>query len=507
MQSFFIVPVVVPRIRHHDKANRPSPRRKDMGQEEVVSNPKASLRVAGITLLIFSIMLWLYRHNLNPVNYLFFAMLLLRFAGHGLSKTSLFLKEGLDTNRRIFARWGKIYSSIMALILVVLVLSATVYLQFSPQVGGNPGHYDSEHYHDGAFHNLEQPEDLEPSFFGTLIQYFIDDGSREPGSVLPTVAFSPLDLSEDEVGITWFGHSSLLIQTTNISLLFDPVFGDDNTDPLFIGPSPFAYEHTYELEDLPEIDVVLISHDHYDHLDMDAIKHLSDSLYLVPLGVEAHLVEWGIPSSQIQTFDWYQEAVITEDLNVVFTPSQHFSGRGLQQDNTLWGAWAVYLNEHALYFSGDGGYSEEFVNIGQQYGPFDIAFIEAGQYNEAWADVHMFPDETVQAAIDLNATTLLPIHNTKFVLALHGWDEPLEEVTLEGQRRNQSVTTPMIGESFVLGGFMPEEPWWRGVTVYEPPILKQNPFVGAAMYASMLLAIMMIRHRSPAVVIVMDSPK
>jgi L-ascorbate metabolism protein UlaG (beta-lactamase superfamily) len=180
-------------------------------------------------------------------------------------------------------------------------------------------------------------------------------------------------------------------------------------------------------------------------------------------------------------------------MRVVFTPSQHFSGRGMNQDNTLWGSWAVYLNEHALYFSGDGGYSSEFSEIGDKYGPFDIAFIEAGQYDEAWADVHMFPEQTVQAALDLKVNTLLPIHNTKFVLALHGWDEPLEDVTMEGQRRNVNVTTPMLGVTFLLNENMPSDTWWRNVSIYEPPMLKTNSLVGAMMYTSMLASAIMIR--------------
>ena len=451
------------------------------------------MRFGGMLLLVASFMLWLYRHDLHPVNYIIMVLLMFRAVEYAVSKTSLFVKKDDDLESPSIARRAKIYSSVVALLLTIVLVSAIMFLQFSQQVGGEPGSFDSENYYDGAFHNLEESDTGTGSFLETSLEYLTDDGSRYPSSVLPSIEFAPMNLTEGQLSITWFGHSSILVQTENVSLLFDPVFGEDNTDPLFFGPSPFEYEHTYELEDLPPIDYVFISHDHYDHLDMDAVKYLSSSQYIVPLGVKAHAVEWGIPSSNVHEFDWYEEANMSEEMSVVFTPSQHFSGRGISQDNTLWGSWAVYLNEHALYFSGDGGYSSEFSEIGEKYGPFDIAFIEAGQYDEAWADVHMFPEQTVQAALDLRAKSLLPIHNTKFVLALHGWDEPLEDVTMEGQRRNVNVTTPMLGETFLLDENMPQDTWWRNVSIYEPPMLKTSSFVGVVMYASMFISAIMIR--------------
>ena len=453
----------------------------------------SKIRIGGTVLFIASFMLWLYRHDLHPVNYIIVVLIIFRAVEYAVSKTSLFVKKIDDLESPSIARRAKIYSSVVALLLTAILVSSIIFLQFSQQVGGKPGPYDSENYYDGAFHNIEKSGTDSGLFLKTTLEYLTDDGSRYPSSVLPSFEYAPLNLTEGQLSITWFGHSSILIQTENATLLFDPVFGEDNTDPLFFGPSPFEYEHNYELQDLPHIDYVFISHDHYDHLDMDAVKYLSSSEYIVPLGVKAHLLEWGIPSSNVQEFDWYEEANMSDEMRVVFTPSQHFSGRGMNQDNTLWGSWAVYLNEHALYFSGDGGYSSEFSEIGDKYGPFDIAFIEAGQYDEAWADVHMFPEQTVQAALDLKANTLLPIHNTKFVLALHGWDEPLEDVTMEGQRRNVNVTTPMLGVTFLLNENMPSDTWWRNVSIYEPPMLKTNSLVGAMMYTSMLASAIMIR--------------
>jgi len=264
-------------------------------------------------------------------------------------------------------------------------------------------------------------------------------------------------------------------------------------DPLFLGPSPFPFEHNYVLEDLPPIDYVLISHDHYDHLDMGTISYLKDSKFYVPLGVKSHLLQWDVQGENIQEFDWYDEANITEQLDIAFTPAQHFSGRGvLNGDSTLWGSWVINHNNKSIYFSGDSGYSVDFLEIGNRYGPFDIAILESGQYNEAWKEIHMFPAEAIQAGIDLNASTILPIHNSKFELALHSWDEPLERVAEEGEKRNVSVAKPMIGETFVLGESIPNDPWWRNVSDGSPSFLKTNSIVGGVTIAFAVLGLFMI---------------
>lgn len=436
------------------------------------------IRNGGRILVFVSILLWLYQNNFQPVNYLIALVVIIRIFILILSKTALFTKKEFDREKPSFIRKVKLFSTLLAFSVVFILLSASLYLNFSDQVGGDPGSYDSLHYKDDKFHNLETTSVGSGSFFETLAKYMVEDGTRSPNIPLPTQEFREISLEYEEISITWFGHSSILIHSNNVSILTDPVFGIDNIDPLFLGPSPFVYENTYEIEDLPPIDYVFISHDHYDHLDMDSVKALQHSTFFVPLGVKSHLVAWDVSESNIQEFDWYEEANVSDILNIAFTPSQHFSGRGISGDNTLWGSWVINLHGQAIFFSGDSGYSEEFVTIGEKYGPFDIAFLEAGQYNEAWAKIHMFPKESIQAAIDLNASTMLPIHNAKYVLSLHPWNEPLEEVTLEGQRVNQSVSTPMIGESFVLGQSKPQTYWWRDVNQASPPFLKDNYLVG-----------------------------
>ena len=442
----------------------------------------------GVTLLLL-----LYRWNLQPVNMILIVVFVFWGSIRLLSTTNLFSSNIEITRKSSTIRSAKITGFLLAVILTFLVISSLIFLNVSPQPGGDPIMFDSPNFEDGAFQNLEEFDDGNTSWWGTLGEFMVSDSKRAPTTVLPTMEYQSIELNDGEISITWFGHSTILIETTNVTIITDPLFGEDNTDPLFFGPSPFPYEHPYSLSELPQIDHVFISHDHYDHLDMDTIKELSDSTFFVPLGVKSHLLRWGITDGQVSEFDWYEEANITDEFQVALTPAQHFSGRGLMNmDSTLWGSWVFELEDSTLYFSGDTGYMEEFKTIGERYGPFDIAFLESGQYDIAWKDVHMFPDEVVQAAIYLNAMSVLPIHNSKFELALHPWEEPLELVTSIGSSKNISVTTPMIGETFLLNQPHPDDEWWLNVSVGTPSFLKTNPLVGVALAPLNLVGIVWI---------------
>ena len=436
------------------------------------------IKSTGKVLLLLTVMLWFYRNNLQSLNFFIILILLIRGSINLICRTSAFTKKETDLSNPSFKRKAKIFSSMVVFFVIVILLSATAFLNFSPQVGGDPGSFDSPHYYDGKFNNLNETSVSTGSFFGTMLDYMVGDDDRNPSIIIPTKEYLNMSLDEPDVSVTWFGHSTILIQSHNTTILMDPVFGDEGLDPLIFGPSPFAYEHTYEIEDLPRVDYVFISHDHYDHLDMKTIKSLEGAQFFVPLGVKSHLTTWDIPSEDVQEFDWYDEHNISSEFFIALTPSQHFSGRGVSGDNTLWGSWVLDFNGHKIFFSGDGGYSDEYAEIGEKYGPFDIAIIEAGQYNEAWSSIHMFPEQSVQASIDLNASTILPIHNTKYVLSLHKWDAPLERVTAAGELLNQQVSTPYIGDTFVLGGENPDTRWWRDVEIPSPPWLKVSPFVG-----------------------------
>lgn len=436
------------------------------------------IKTTGKVLLLLTVMLWFYRNNLQSLNFFIILILLIRGSINLICRTSAFTKKETDLSNPSFKRKAKIFSSMVVFFVIIILLSATAFLNFSPQVGGDPGSFDSPHYYDGKFNNLNETSVSTGSFFGTMLDYMVGDDDRNPSIIIPTKEYLNMSLEEPDVSVTWFGHSTILIQSHNTTILMDPVFGDEGLDPLIFGPSPFAYEHTYEIEDLPRVDYVFISHDHYDHLDMKTIKSLEGAQFFVPLGVKSHLTTWDIPSEDVQEFDWYDEHNISSEFFIALTPSQHFSGRGVSGDNTLWGSWVLDFNGHKIFFSGDGGYSDEYAEIGEKYGPFDIAIIEAGQYNEAWSSIHMFPEQSVQASIDLNASTILPIHNTKYVLSLHKWDAPLERVTAAGELLNQQVSTPYIGDTFVLGGENPDTRWWRDVEIPSPPWLKVSPFVG-----------------------------
>jgi len=218
-----------------------------------------------------------------------------------------------------------------------------------------------------------------------------------------------------------------------------------------------------EIENLPQIDLVLLSHDHYDHLDHGSILKLikKTKLFFVPLGVGAHLKAWGVSSNQIKELNWWDEQHL-KGLQIIFTPSRHFSGRGItDRFSTLWGSWVIKSEKQRIYFSGDGGYGPHFKTIGQQHGPFDFAMIECGQYHKNWADIHMMPEESVQAGIDLNTKLAMPIHWGAFTLSLHSWIDPVERFLKEAKALKLPVITPQIGEIITVGNEHDQNNhWW-----------------------------------------------
>ena len=449
-----------------------------------------------IPLLCLGLGLVLYRNNLTSV--VVISLIIAGFWGliRILTKTKIFAKDENDITNPSFKRKTKLFSMVIVVLVTIIIITASIALNFAEDFGGDPQKYDSPNYKDDKFVNLQPTEmgsDENASFWETLGQYMKSDDYRSPNIKLPSEPFSLEDLEDGEVSITWLGHSTIFIRSNDVTLITDPVFGDHGAGPLSLGPRPFAYENTYSIEQLPEIDYVFISHDHYDHLDMKTAKYLKNSQFFVPLGVKSHLLVWGIDEDNIQEFDWYDEVEISSDLNAVMTPARHFSGRGIfNGDSTLWASWVLNLHDENIYFSGDTGYMEEFAEIGERYGPFDIAFLESGQYNIAWKEIHMMPDEVVKAGLDLKADVILPIHNSKYELALHRWDEPLEKVSTIGFENNLTVATPLIGQNFVLGDPVPMDAWWRNVSMGEQPFLKENSFVGVLLAPMNIIAILWV---------------
>lgn len=299
--------------------------------------------------------------------------------------------------------------------------------------------------------------------FSLLKEWFFSSNNREPSSKLPEVV---PDMQEfirpsTDLKVIWFGHSTILVNMGGRIILFDPVFsGAASPVSFFVQRFQPA---TLKLEDLPPVDFIVISHDHYDHLDMRTVRYFADkpTEFIVPLGVGSHLKKWGISEELITELDWWG---CTQKKSITFTatPAQHFSGRGLSQNKTLWASWVVRNANHSLFFSGDSGYAEHFKKIGEHFESFDLAFIETGQYNERWHEVHMLPHESVQAFYDLNAKSFFPIHWGMFNLALHEWDEPIKLTAQASKDKNFQLITPRLGQAVEISPLLQTLHWWTG---------------------------------------------
>ncbi|MCH1526786.1 MAG: MBL fold metallo-hydrolase [Candidatus Poseidoniaceae archaeon] len=467
------------------------------------SNPKSRFSnffkpgndLLGYTLFLTSMILWFEGNNLRSLTIFLAIIAFFWFVVNLLAKTKLFSKKETDLENPSTKRKLKTLSFILVILVALLVSTTTIVLNIAEDFGGEPVSHDSPNYNDGTFENSETTslQSGEVSSWDLLGEYMVSDNCRSPNEDLPSEKFELIDLENDEISVTWFGHSTILMRSNNVTIITDPVFSDAGAGPLSLGPSPFPYEHSYNLDDLPEIDYVFISHDHYDHLDMNTVKKLEDSMFFVPLGIKNHLLEWDIEDEHVQELDWYDEVNISQDLHAALTPARHFSGRGLTDSHsTLWGSWVFNLHDTSIYFSGDTGYTDEFTNISEKFGPFDIAFLDSGQYNIAWQQVHMLPEQVIQAGIDLNASLVLPIHISKYELALHHWYEPMELVSTLGAERNVSVATPILGSSFIIGDEIPNEAWWRGVSECTEPFLDEHPILEYTLIYTGLIGILWV---------------
>ena len=267
----------------------------------------------------------------------------------------------------------------------------------------------------------------------------------------------------DELTVTWFGHSSLMIQMHGMNILLDPVFSEMISPVSFAGSRRFSHPPV-GVADLPEIDLLLLTHDHYDHLDYKVIKEIDGKVkqYLVPLGVENHLERWGVATEKITNMAWWEEIDI-EGLTVGCTPAQHFSGRKLVDNMaTLWCSYVLKDQYHQVFESGDSGFNTHFERIHEKYGDFDYVFIECGQYDVQWPKVHMFPEQSVQAAKILGAKLVQPIHWGAIILSRHGWDDPIERFLLAAEAEGLTVLTPYIGQTVhPQRPALFQERWWR----------------------------------------------
>lgn len=357
---------------------------------------------------------------------------------------------------------------IILVLLVVLALGGYLFMQ-QPQFGQNPSgkHLErikkSTHYQEGGFKNQNfTPELAEGINYWDLLKAYIPKvENKEPNKPLPSIKTDLKNIQSDKPVVVWFGHSSYFLRIDSKNILVDPVFSGHASPVSFFGAN-YAGSNVYSVEDLPAIDVLVISHDHYDHLDYETVKTLQSKVKKVvtSLGVGAHLVHWGYDESQIMELDWWENTSIDNTLTFTAAPARHFSGRGLKRNQTFWSSFILKTANYNLYLGGDSGYDTHLKEIGEKFGPFDLAVLECGQYNAYWKYIHFMPEEMAQAAIDLKAKLLLPVHWGKFTLALHPWNEPIERVTKKAKALNQAITTPMIGEKVEIGGVYPTKVWW-----------------------------------------------
>jgi L-ascorbate metabolism protein UlaG (beta-lactamase superfamily) len=321
----------------------------------------------------------------------------------------------------------------------------------------------SPNYKKEGFENLSETLMMlhGTSYYDLIKKSLNKNPNVKPPFKLPSVKTDLKNIETTKPVIVWFGHSSYLIRIDNKNILVDPVFSG-NASPFSFMVKAFEGSDVYTTEDLPEIDVLILTHDHYDHLDYKTIKKLNkkNKVIYCSLGLASHLTYWGFSENIITEMDWWQTNKLTADMTLTAMPARHFSGRGFKRFKTLWSSFILKTASYNLYLGGDSGYDKHFKEIGEKYGPFDIVILESGQYNTAWPLIHMMPEQTVQAALDLKAKVLLPVHWGKFSLALHPWNEPIQRVLKEAASADLKITTPMIGEPVILDEVYPDKNWW-----------------------------------------------
>jgi len=361
------------------------------------------------------------------------------------------------------------------LLLLLFCAGIIVFMNVDPAFGGDPTTEQKEAYQqfsnyvDGHFVN-----ELPTSVFGdpsdTLpandfsVSELVD---RDPASPIHVSTIDWNQVNSKNDSLTWLGHSAYLLSIDNKKLLLDSMLSPVASPVSFVGINRYEYSEDIMLniiDEMPPIDAVFISHDHYDHLDYQSIVKLNSKVshFFVPLGCSAHLIRWGIPEEMITELNWWEETEY-QGLTVALTPSRHGSGRDpFNIDTTLWGGWVILGSKTRAYTSGDGGYGPHFKEIGDQYGPFDITLIEGAQYDQRWAEVHMVPEQAVQANLDVDGETMMLMHWGAFTLANHAWDEPIERALEEANEREVNIIAPMIGETVMLDSELQTSStsWW-----------------------------------------------
>lgn len=353
--------------------------------------------------------------------------------------------------------------------IILAILIGIVWIFNFPSFGSLPKGNRLErirklsNYRNNAIENLSftpaKADDV--SYLTLLWKFFAGNPNGSPKKRLPNA--QPNFSRSENLKITWFGHSSYLIQVDGKNILVDPVFGSRPSPFQFMGSKPFPGTDFISINELPEVDLLIITHDHYDHLDYRTLLGLKSRTkqYLTSLGVGAHLERWGIDKGRITELAWNEHTMLLEDFYFQSVPARHFSGRLFKRNQTLWSSFVLNTPSAKIFIGGDSGYDTHFKTIGEQFGPFDVAILECGQYDTMWPHIHLFPEQVALAAKDLKAAILIPVHWAKFKLALHDWDEPINRLLPAADKLGLVVATPKMGESFYPLQDLPSNLWWK----------------------------------------------
>ena len=371
----------------------------------------------------------------------------------------------------------KIKRFILYLLLLLFLLIAFTYYttdrfeQFGAKVKGERlvKVKKSPHYNESQFVNINKTN-LNWTFVEKIqvfYERFFGNYIGKPKKDLPIINLDSDSFAKEneDLSVTWLGHATVLIEIENVRILTDPIWSERTSFSKHIGPKRFL-QSPLNISELPEIDAVIISHDHFDHLDLNTIKELKDKgvNFYIPLGVGAHLEKWGVSKEKIHEYVWWDEIELpNSDIKLILTPARHFSGRSIiyGTNPTQWASWVVIGKTQKVYYSGDTGYMSIYNEVGNKYGPFDITLMAIGAYDEKWADIHLTPQEAVKAHLDLNGQLLIPVHWGTFNLALHDWFEPAEQLVEEATRNDIRYFIPKAGQTISISDSLINNFWWR----------------------------------------------
>ncbi|MFC4591573.1 MBL fold metallo-hydrolase [Sphaerisporangium corydalis] len=322
----------------------------------------------------------------------------------------------------------------------------------------------SPQFKDGVFFNpmaerTEVPAGPPPGLVRELVT---GRDKRRPAGAIPLLSPALEAPPPDGLRVVWLGHASTLVEIEGRRVLFDPVWSDRISPSQRVGPKRL-HQVPVAIGALPAIDAIVISHDHYDHLDLATVRTLTrtqEAPFLVPLGIGAHLDKWGVPPERVIELDWEEDAQVA-GLRFTSTAARHFSGRTLSRNETLWGSWAVAGERRRVFYAGDSGYFDGYARIGADHGPFDLTLMPIGAYSPAWPDIHMNPEEAIQAHIDLGGELMLPVHWATFSLSLHPWAEPVDRLWREAKARDARIVVPRPGEHVDVAESPAVDPWWK----------------------------------------------